>query len=169
MKVTLIANISANGKVLLATNPNHQIPQEASSIFMQLVGQAGNLVVGKKTFDLLQQFLTDPNGYFAGITLVLLSSSAANMDGIKIVQTPQEAIDYLATKGFQEVIVGGGTHTYNAFINQDLVTDIYFNIHPLVVGDGGVLGTNTELASRFEIQTADRLRDDMLQLHLTKK
>ncbi|WP_255549689.1 hypothetical protein [Flavobacterium sp. HJJ] len=35
MKVILIANISANGQVLLAGNPAHEAPQDALGFFVQ--------------------------------------------------------------------------------------------------------------------------------------
>ena len=35
MKVTLIASVSANGKVLLANNPNHQIAPEVMEFLVQ--------------------------------------------------------------------------------------------------------------------------------------
>lgn len=34
MKVTIIANISANGKVLLSDNPHHQLPREAMDFYI---------------------------------------------------------------------------------------------------------------------------------------
>ena len=37
---------------------------------------------------------------------------------------------------------GGGVQTYNAFLDKDLVTDIYFNVTPMVIGDGGVIYSN---------------------------
>ncbi len=43
MTVTVIANISANGKVLLTENDNLQVPQEAMSIFMEVANQENNL------------------------------------------------------------------------------------------------------------------------------
>lgn len=48
MKVAVIANISANGKVLFAENDNHQVPQEAMGIFREVANQSGNLSSWRK-------------------------------------------------------------------------------------------------------------------------
>ena len=44
MKVTLIASVSANGKVLLANNPNHQIAPEVMEFLVQKAVESGNII-----------------------------------------------------------------------------------------------------------------------------
>lgn len=46
MKVTLIASVSANGKVLLANNPNHQIAPEVMEFLVQKAVESGNIILG---------------------------------------------------------------------------------------------------------------------------
>lgn len=50
MKVTLIASVSANGKVLLANNPNHQIAPEVMEFLVQKAVESGNIVFGYSTY-----------------------------------------------------------------------------------------------------------------------
>ena len=162
MKVSIIANISVNGKVLLAEDPNHQVPQEAIGIFMQVANRAGNLVMGKNTFNMFQPLLKE--GPFSGIEIILLSGSEETVNGYKVVSSPEESITYLTEKGFQEIVVGGGTKTYNAFLDRDLVTDFYFNIHPLITSNGGILGTNNDLVSKFKLTEQKHVSDNFIQL-----
>jgi dihydrofolate reductase len=168
MKITVIANISANGKVLLAENSNHQVPQEAMGIFMQIANQAGNLVIGKKTFEIFKQFPGGANSIFPNVEIVVLSTSETTKENYKVVRSSEEAIKYLAEKGFKEIAVGGGTKAYNAFLDKDLITDIYFNVSPIITGNGGVLGTNNELTKKFRLNEHKLLSGDILQLHLNK-
>lgn len=167
MKIIIGANISANGKVLLEEDPNQQAPEEAVISLVEKATQIGNLVIGKKTFDLMQQVPGGIKQVFPGLEVVLLSSTESTTADIKIVRTPEQAIDYLKRKGFEEIAVGGGTKTYNAFIDKELVTDIYFNIIPSIVGNGGVLGTMDNLLIKFKLKTR-LLTDGIVQLHLTK-
>ncbi|WP_181390564.1 hypothetical protein [Sphingobacterium athyrii] len=37
MKVTIIANISANGRILVSDNPHHKLPPEAMEFYIQSV------------------------------------------------------------------------------------------------------------------------------------
>ena len=53
MKVTLIASVSANGKVLLANNPNHQIAPEVMGFLVQKAIESGNIVFGYSTYTCL--------------------------------------------------------------------------------------------------------------------
>lgn len=168
MKVILGANISANGKVLLEEDPNHQVPQEAIDILTRKAIQIGNLVIGRKTYEFIQQFPGGIKQVLSGIEIVLLSSNDSLTKDFKVVSTPGEAVKYLTEKGFKEIAVGGGTQTYNAFLNKDLVTDIYFNIIPIITGNGGILGTRDELATKFKLTEHKLLADDIVQLHLTK-
>lgn len=165
MKVSLIANISANGKVLLSENTSYQAPQEAIAIFMELATRAGNLIIGKKTFDMLLRVLGDVKSAFPGVELVLISAAGIVTNDYKVVASPEEAIDYLTAKGYQEIAVGGGTITYNAFLEKDLVTDVYFNIHPVMVGNGGVLGVDEAWTARFKLVAYRQVGEGIVQVH----
>ena len=57
MKVTLIASVSANGRVLVANNPNHQMPQEIMGFFLQKAIESGNLGFGFSTYSLFINML----------------------------------------------------------------------------------------------------------------
>ena len=169
MKVALIANISANGKVLLSENTSYQAPQEAMELFMRVAARAGNLVLGRKTFEMLQRVLHDTKNAFPGIELVLIAGSAIPNNDHTIVKSMEEAISYLTEKGSTEIAVGGGTITYNAFLEKGLVTDVYFNIHPVLVGNGGVLITDDELTIKFKLISATKIDGDITQIHLSRQ
>lgn len=168
MKVTLIANISANGRVLLSENPKHQAPPEALGFFVQTVREAGNLIIGNRTLEVLKQFPGGPKQLFPGAEIVVLSSNGEMNSEYKLLDNPTEAIQYLSGKGFSEVIIGGGTKTYNVFLEKDLVTDIYFNFIPMIIGDGGIIGTGNDLNIRFMLEEYKSLTDDIVQIHLVK-
>jgi len=168
MTVTLVANISANGKVLLAENPHHQVSQEAIRIFGEVANRAGNLVVGKHTFEFFRQFPGGAKGAFPGTDVVVLSTTEAETEEYKVVKSPEDAITYLAGKGFRELAVGGGTRAYNAFLNQNLVTDLRFNMIPILTGSGGVLVTDQQLDVKFNLVEQKLLTDGIVQFHLTR-
>lgn len=167
MKVILIMNVAANGKVLLAEDANHQAPQEAMASFMQMVAQARNLVLGRRTYELILQN-PDVKQFFDGVDIVILSGTNEAIEGYKVVETPEQAIKYLATKGHSEIIIGGGIATYNTFLQQDLVAELYMNIIPVITGNGGVIGTKDDLLLNFKLTDHKLLTNNVLQLHLSK-
>jgi dihydrofolate reductase len=168
MKITLVANISANGKVLLAENKHHEAPPAAVSSFVQVAMEAGNMVVGRSTFEVIDHLPAEVKGFLSGLEIVLLSNTLQDTPPYKVVNSPEAAIKYLQEKGFSTIAVGGGTKTYNAFLNENLVTDIYFNIIPVVTGNGGELGTNVDLEATYQLKAHQLLTDNIVQLHLTK-
>ncbi|WP_282638657.1 dihydrofolate reductase family protein [Sphingobacterium thalpophilum] len=168
MKVTVIANISANGRILLSDNPHHQLPPEAMEFYIQFVRQVGNVVIGLKTFENFLKFPSEVKALFNGIEIIILSAGPYTAEGYKTVASPEKAIQYMSSKGVQEIAVGGGAGTFNAFIDKDLVTDIYLNINPLITGAGATFGNNSELNSKFTPKN-QTLKNGFIQLYLTKE
>lgn len=168
MKVTLIANLSANGKVLLAENPKHQPPQEAVAFFVQKAIEIGNLILGRKTFQLIEKFFGGIKQALPGVDVVLLSATKTTISDFIVVNNPEDAIKYLKEKGFTEIAVGGGTTAYNAFLDRDFITDIYFNFIPFITGSGGVLATNDALTTNYKLADHKFLTGEIVQLHFTK-
>ncbi|WP_353118012.1 dihydrofolate reductase [Myroides odoratus] len=167
MKVALIANISINGRILVSDNPAHQLPQEALAFYLKMVHQVGNLVIGRQTFQNFQNFPQEVKDLFEGIEIVVLSNTTQVIEGYVGVDSPEQAIAYMAQKGINEIAIGGGTGTFNAFITKDLVTDLYLNVSPIITGEGEFLGRNHPFHTAFEIIT-HKEKQGLLQLHLAK-
>lgn len=165
MKVTLIASVLANGKVLLANNPNHQIAPEVMEFLVQKAVESGNIIFGYSTYTMFIDALQDA---LAGKEIVVLSNNHEARSGHKTVHTPEEAVEYLRGKGMEEIIVGGGVQTYNAFLDKDLVTDIYFNVTPMVIGDGGTIGSKDDLFVKFDKMNYEPIIENVIRLHLSK-
>ncbi|MGG5578329.1 dihydrofolate reductase family protein [Myroides sp. C15-4] len=169
MKVTVIANISINGKVLVSDNPAHQLPKEAMDFYLNYAHRVGNLIIGMKTFEHFQHFPQVVKDRFMGIELVVLSTHTDKKEttGYRVVSSPEEAIAHFMAKGVSEIAIGGGTGTFNAFIDKELATDLYLNINPILTGHGGYLVQENKLHTTFEL-VAQHLNNGFIQLHLTK-
>lgn len=167
MKVTLIANISVNGRIMLSDNPHHQLPPEAMNFYLEYAKQVGNLVIGHKTFKNFQDFPTETKDLFDGVEIVVLSDAECITEKYKIVNSPEEAIEYMKAKGLHEIAIGGGTGTFNAFIDKALITDIYFNVNPIITGSGGILVNNNDLNSNFRFKECV-YKDGFIRQHLTR-
>src|SRR5690606_38024318 len=156
-----------NGKVLLSDNPHHQLPKEAMDFYLKLARQAGNLVIGAKTYRSFLKFPDEVKALFKGIEIIVLSDGLVAADSHEVVRKPEEAIDLLSKKGYQLIAIGGGTGTFNAFLDGDLVSDIYFNISPMITGKGGILASRDDLNTKFKLVGCE-VNGDYAQLHLAK-
>ena len=168
MKLLLVADVSANGKLLLTDNPNHPVPKATIDFYIQKVIQTGNLIIGRKTLETFQQHFGGIQKIFPGVEVLVLSKTINEANGYKVVDSPEAAINHFHAKGFEEIIVGGGVQIYNIFLNRDMVTDIYFNYVPVIIGDGGILGTAAGLLTNFEMTDHRLLDGGIVQVHLSK-
>lgn len=105
--------------------------------------------------------------HFNGIEILILSDRPTSSKDYKTVKTPEEAIRYMSKKDVQEIAVGGGTGAFNAFIDKNLVTDIYLNINPIITGSGGIFVNNNELNTSFEFKECVN-KNGFVRQHLTK-
>lgn len=168
MKIILGANLSANGRVLLEEKPEHHIPESATIDLITHAISAGNLVVGRKTFEMMESFPGGLQGMLPGCQLVIISRDNRDSDSVKTVGSALEAMAFLKANGYETIAVGGGTQIYNLFLDAELATDLYLNIIPVIVGDGGVLGTREMLLTRFENIETKNLGEGVIQLHLQR-
>jgi|GEM_PF-1636826 len=165
MKTTLFASVSVNGKVLMAENPNHQVPAEVLGDFMQKVVTAGNVVMGNSTFRMLAQHPATLQA-LSGVELVVLSSNGAEMEGCKVVASPAEAIAYLQQKGCTEVLVGGGSHTYRSFLEAGIITGLHLNLVPVIAAAGGDWWpADADWFQRLQLISEQRMVGDVVQVH----
>ncbi|MFT4156262.1 dihydrofolate reductase family protein [Parafilimonas sp.] len=170
MRVVLYANVSANGKILLSENLNHQAPQEIINFSVQDIKQAKNLVMGRKSFEVFEKAFGGAaaiKAAFPDVEFVWLSTTAQTNDERKVAKTPEEAVKYLSGKGIDKIIVGGGTETYNAFLETDLITDVLFNVVPIIT-NGGDLGNSDKLNIKFKLAGQKLLTDDVIQLRYSR-
>jgi len=142
MKTILWATLTANGNYAQSGPDNPPTP-EALNDFAVRARAAGNFIVGRKTFEGMQ----DPNRVsqeeqagdnrpFAGLDIVVMSKSIQAIPGLAIARSPQEALDHLRQKGHQTALISGGADIHNAFLGEGLVDELVFNVAPVLEGKG---------------------------------
>ena len=77
---------------------------------------------------------------------------------------PYEALSLLKQKRFDTALVGGGVQLVSAFLSQGLVDEIYLNIYPLV-SKGRTFAISENLETSLELISADKLTNEIVQLH----
>lgn len=142
MKTILWATLTANGNYA-QSSPDNPPKKEALDDFAAQAKAAGNFIVGRKTF----QEMTDPrrvsqeeqestDGPFAGIDIVVMSKHVEDIPGLQVAKSPQEALNYLQQKGHHTALISGGADIHNAFLEQNLVDEVIFNVAPVFEGKG---------------------------------
>lgn len=166
MKVILYANVSLNGQVLLSENQHHQVPMEIIEAAAADIRRTGNLIMGRKSFENFEKAVggaTQLQLAFPNVEMVWLSARTVTKPGRITAHSPEEAIQYLSSKGFREIIVGGGPDTYAAFLEKKLITDVLLNVVPLFTV-GGAIGNFHEAAISLKLVGHQYLTPEVIQL-----
>ncbi len=163
MKVQLIANMSANGQLLLKSHAAslQSLPQEVAGMGFMKAVQSGNIILGRATYEMSVPIIRQS---FPMLDVVVLTSQ--KIEGVHAVATAREAVAYLEAKGYETATVVGGTMTYNAFLSEGLADDIYMNLIPLFISDGGIIGPASGIV-QYQLAECDT-NGDIIQLHYTR-
>ncbi|MEK3913098.1 dihydrofolate reductase family protein [Paenibacillus sp. FSL H7-0331] len=133
MKTILWATLTANGNYAQST-PENPPKKEALEDFAIHAKAVGNFIVGRRTFEGMRG--NGGPGPFGDVEIVVISKNAAEIPGIKVARSPQDALDYLQQKGHQTALVSGGADIHNSFLGQGLVDEMIFNVAPCLEGKG---------------------------------
>jgi dihydrofolate reductase len=163
MKTILWATLTANG-TYAQSSPEHPPKREALDDFARQARAVGNFILGRRTFEVIQAIR---GGAFSDVDIVVVSSSVTELPGVKLVGSPQAALNYLQTKGHQTALLAGGADLHNAFLGQGLVDELMFNIAPVLEGKGLNLLLNKDHYQYKDIQLLDfkSLGGGVVQLH----
>ncbi|MFD1953176.1 dihydrofolate reductase family protein [Paenibacillus thailandensis] len=133
MKTILWATLTANGNYA-QSSPDNPPKKEALDDFATHAKAAGNFIVGRRTFEGMRG--NGGGGPFGEIDIVVVSKNAAEIPGVTVVKSPQEALNYLQQKGYRTALISGGADIHNSFLGQGLVDEAIFNVAPVLEGKG---------------------------------
>jgi len=157
MKIVHYMGLMANGCYAVVDESNQSIPKEVNVNFALSVGKIGNLIIGRRTYELFRSQMP-------GIETLVISHAPRKYDGVSVVASPAEALSLLEKKGFDTALVGGGAQLVRAFLSQGLVDELYINIYPLI-GKGSTFAISENFQASLELIGVDKLSSDIVQLH----
>lgn len=127
------------------------------------VKKTGNLIIGRKTYELMLE-----DGSFnslQGVVFVVVSSNVINNENVLSAKSPQEALDILGNKGFDQVLIGGGTKLNTSFLKLGLIDEVLIDIEPMIWGKGIPLFSNDEFEFKLELIESKTLSQNTIHLH----
>ncbi|MGG3574048.1 dihydrofolate reductase [Bacillus gobiensis] len=164
MKTILWATLTANGNYA-QSSPENPPKKEALDDFATQAKAVGNFIVGRRTFEGVQ--VEGGPSPFADLDIVVLSKSVKEIPGVKVVESPQDALNYLQEKGHRTALLTGGADLHNAFLEQGLVDEVIFNVAPVLEGKGLNLLLDTANYQYKDVQLLDfkSLGGGVVQMH----
>jgi len=165
MKVIGIVAISING--MIAQRPLQQsldwTSQEDTEHFKRITEEAGVVIVGRKTYELIGKPLKGRST----VVLTKTPEQFENQEGVRFTdQDPKEALEALKEDGQGQVAVIGGQEVYSQFLKEGLLTDLYVTIEPVLFGSGVNLSVGFDRIDAY-LQSVEKLGDTSVLLHYT--
>jgi dihydrofolate reductase len=161
VKTILYMSLTADGHIPQA-DLGDRLPPEILADSMGHVARAGNLVVGRTTYELLRG-LAPPEG-LPGQVVVVSRTLEQEEAGPLVARSPAEALKLLAGGGLDSAFVLGGGQVYSAFIAGGLVDELYLNITPEIFGSGLHISTAERTSLDLELLGSSEILKDTIQL-----
>jgi dihydrofolate reductase len=161
VRTILYVTLSANGLITQADEAR-PVPAEIMRDFAQWIQRAGNVVVGRRTFELMAAQAA--RGAMPEVETVVVSGSGLKLDGIETAASPREALDLLERKGCETALLAGGAALDASFLAQGLVDEICLNIEPILASGGLALESGAEHAISLRLIDAAKLGESVVQL-----
>lgn len=136
---------------------------EDKQLFKTLTKDAGVLIMGQNTYDTIGKPLPER------LTIVLSQETRVDQPGI-LEHRSGDLTDLLLSlkdRGFQNVIIAGGTFVNSSFLKEGLIDEIQITIEPKIFGEGLRLFDKTPVDVNLELLDMKKLNDN--SVHLTYK
>lgn len=174
-RLVLIAAQSLDGFIARHDQPGTGFCSEADSSFLRTaLLDFDSLIMGRKTFDTLRERIENsnttrylrkivtrtPQHYFSSHRENLVEFTDA---------TPSQILAELGQRGRKNAALLGGGEIYTAFLEANLVDELWLTLEPQIFGTGTPLATRP-LNQHFQLTSAENLSPDTLLLkYLPKK
>ncbi len=166
MKVTLYMSTTPNGLIARENDDVNFISPLGWDDYRAMVNRVGNLIVGRRTYELMEESGEFQN--FSNIKIIVVTndnSYEVRQPNHFAATSPHEALSLLAEDGTSEALLGGGGALNTSFAAENLIDEIYLDIEPAVFGKGIDLFGGKNFEMKLKLLETKKLSADEIQLH----
>ncbi|MES2223551.1 MAG: dihydrofolate reductase family protein [Patescibacteria group bacterium] len=163
MKVILFMAMTLNGYI---AKENNEAPWSDTvwKGYYDFIKERKNIVLGRTTYEMMKEVnefekLENP------FTIVVTKTPLDNTQNTVFVSSPKEAVEICGNKGMSEMVIGGGSTLNTAFLEQNLIDEVYIDIEPQVFGKGIKLFGDIDIHSRLDLIEVKKLTEGIVRLH----
>ncbi len=170
MRLILYMATSINGHITKGSDDSDWVSEIDWKVFDKLKRESGCMVMGSHTFE---QFADDfPQEGALNVVMThdskLLSKSIDH--ALFTDKTPSEVIELAKEKGFNQIMLIGGMTLNTSFLKENLIDEIWLDVHPLLIGEGKTVFDKVDLFKEITLlETKDLGGGQTLLKYQTKK
>jgi len=166
MKVILYMAMTANGFIAKKNDDVDFVSAASWQSYRDLAARTGNIIVGRRTFDLMQK-AGDMDG-LENIHIVVVSAHPKDVADplmVSFADSPRSALQYIEERGLKEALVAGGATLNASFLKENLIDEIYLDIEPTLLGAGIPLAGNSDFEKSLKLLGTKQISENEIQLH----
>lgn len=165
-KYSLIVAITIDGKI--AAHPDHMsdwTSKEDKEFLRSILSESEAIVIGNTTYKMYQPALSKRNCIVFSRAVPENNSENKNLTYFN--PELQSIEKYIADQKYQSVAILGGTQIYSYFLENNLLTDLYITVEPIIFGQGlDLFKTKNYVEKRFVLRETTTLNSQgSLVLH----
>ena len=171
MKVILYMAMSLNGMIARENYEEDFISDYDWDVFCKLANKIGCFIIGRKTYEIITTSKDYNLDEVKNASKIIISKNKSfkNQNKFIFVKSPKEALEIVKTLGFKTVLLAGGGNTNSEFMKSNLVDEIFFNVDPVLVGEGIRVFKESTFENKLEFLGMKKLKHGIIQLHYRVK
>lgn len=157
---------SVNGNITLGKSDSDWVDKADWEMFHKTITDAGVMIMGSETY---KQF-ADDFPLKGALNVVVTNKKgllSKNIEGALFTNLkPKALLQKLSEDGYKQVALIGGQTLNTSFIKENLVNEIYVDVHPYLIGEGLRLFSELEnYFKKLKLLDVTKLKNDLVLLH----
>ncbi|MBI3627120.1 dihydrofolate reductase [Candidatus Uhrbacteria bacterium] len=155
--------VTINGLIAKKDDSTPFVSPVESKSYCEMVKKTGAMIIGRRTYEILSKQPEFQEFEQVKIVVVSRTKFQTLRPSDLVAETPEKALSLV--RDFKQVVVAGGGILNAAFMDQDLIDEIYLDVEPAVVGSGIPLFAGGDFDRKLKLLEVNKLSDDEVQLH----
>ncbi len=170
MKVVLYMATSVNGNITRGKSDSDWVDKADWKMFHKTITDAGVMIMGSETYKQFEDDFPQKGALNVVVTskkeLLNKSIEGALFTNLK----PKELLQKLSKDGYKQAALIGGQTLNTSFIKEDLIDEVYVDVHPYLIGEGlRVFGDIKDYFKKLKLLDVTKLKNDLVLLHYKTK
>ncbi len=163
MKTILYLAQTMNGYIAREDDSTPWSKEEFAAFHSAVMG-AKNLVLGRKTYQIMKKY-GELKKCGSPFTVVVTKSGKFRPGAnVAIADSPSTALKIIKSKGFRYALIGGGSKLATDFFEKGLIDEIYIDIEPIIFGKGIPLFQRSKTDARLRLLKIVKLSKNTIRL-----
>lgn len=155
--------ISIDGLITRGTTDSDWVSKSDWDQFYSYINSNDVVIMGRRT---MEQF--GENFPIEGPMNIVLSSNTdlQKQDEKLIIMggSPSDVVDMAKKKGFENLLLIGGSETNKQFLKAGLIDEIVLSVHPLVIGSGLKIFGEESLDVKLDLLGTKEINKELVQI-----